>query len=33
MEKVKARLTKIKIKVGNLIEEPITMMYYHKSTN
>ena len=32
MEKVKARLKKIKIKVGDMIGESIAIMCYHKST-
>ena len=33
MEKVKIRLDKMKIEVGEMIGESTTMMCYHKSTN
>ena len=32
MNKIKERLTLINIKTGDLIGEPIAIMYYHKST-
>ena len=33
LEKIKARLRKMKMEVGEMISEPIAMMCYHKSTN
>ena len=33
MEKVKARLEKMKVEFGDMIGEPIAIMCYHKSSN